>query len=221
MADLDSPDNYHDRWMDDEFIEAFEDFQSLQTLTASLIFRILNTRYELEGRLQAEEDLPPMDAFRLRHADEVLIALQKIKDDTDTLIIDFNRPTKTFFEANLDQSRLIARLSMLLAKIQPFLPAALSEDHPAWAGYLHDRLKVSKNDLIKASKEDSVKGQDELESHTEERPRARVGGVALRGEHDGAVGAACFDREPRSRSVLPSSHSFVERELRWAAPMSL
>lgn len=73
MADLDSPDNYHDRWMDDEFIEAFEDFQSLQTLTASLIFRILNTRYELEERFQAEEDLPTMDAFRLRHADEYVV----------------------------------------------------------------------------------------------------------------------------------------------------
>ncbi len=75
MADLDSPDNYHDRWMDDEFIEAFEDFQSLQTLTASLIFRILNTRYELEERFQAEEDLPTMDAFRLRHADEYAVSL--------------------------------------------------------------------------------------------------------------------------------------------------
>lgn len=156
-----------------------------------------------------------------RGVHRVLIALQKIKDDTDTLIIDFNRPTKTFFEANLDQSRLISRLSVLLASIQPFLPAALSEDHPAWAGYLHDRLKVGKTDLIRASREDSVKSQDEVDTHTRERHRVRVGGVALRGEHDGAVGAACFDREPRSRSVLPSNNSFVERELRWAAPMSL
>lgn len=75
MADFDSPNSYPDRWMDEEFIEAFDDFQSLQTLTASLIFRILNTRYELEGRFQADEDLPVMDAFRLRHADEYAVPL--------------------------------------------------------------------------------------------------------------------------------------------------
>lgn len=110
---------------------------------------------------------------------------------------------------------------MLLASIQPFLPAASSEDHPAWAGYLHNRLKVGKNDLIRASREDSVRSPDERDIRTRGRQRARVGGGALRGEHDGAVGAACFGREPRSRSVLPSNHAFPERELRWAAPMSL
>lgn len=82
MAESDSPNHYPDRWMDDEFIEAFEDFQSLQRLTASLIFRILTTRYELEGRSQAEEDLPAMDAFRLRHADEYAIPYPYIQLQT-------------------------------------------------------------------------------------------------------------------------------------------
>lgn len=243
MLDIDSPNYQNEHWMNDEFMEAYEDFQSLQTLTASLIFRILTTRYELEGRVQVEEDLSVMDAYRLRHADEyavpapascykhlythewygnrVLIALQNIEDDTDTLITEFNRPTKTFFEANLDQSRLITRLSMLLVSIQPFLPAASSEDHPAWAGYLHDRLRVGKDNPNRATRGDSVRSQDERDTPTRDRRKVKGGGAATRGEHDGNVGAACFDREPRSRSVLPSNHAVAERELRWAAPLSL
>ncbi len=129
------------------------------------------------------------------------MALQKIKDDTDTLIITFNRPTKTFFEANIDQSRLIARLSVLLPSLQPFLPAASPEDHPAWAGTVHDRATFCKEDV--------VRGEEELDTYERGRDRVRVGG------------AACFDREPRSMSVLPSNHTSAERELRWAAPMSL
>ncbi len=70
MTASDSPTYQCDRCPDSDIIEAFEDFQSLQMLTASLIFRILSTRHELEERLHAEDDLPAIDAFRLRHADE-------------------------------------------------------------------------------------------------------------------------------------------------------
>lgn len=56
--------------MDHNFLEAHEDFQCLQTMSASLIFRILELQHELEERLQMYDNLPAMDAFRLRHADE-------------------------------------------------------------------------------------------------------------------------------------------------------
>lgn len=67
--DYESPISQDERWMDDDFIEAFEDFRSLSILTESLISRILHTRHKLEGQFQEDEITQDAYEYQLRYSD--------------------------------------------------------------------------------------------------------------------------------------------------------
>lgn len=147
----------------------------------------------------------------------VLIALHRIKGDTETLIHNFNRPVKTFIEANLDQSRLISRLSALLPSLQPLLAMTEGDYHAPWPVPGQGETRLVKEENWSETK--GLGSRHEFETPDEERLEKR----RVKREYStvGRNESACFDRGPRSRSIIPSTNVVVDRELRWAAPMSL
>lgn len=148
----------------------------------------------------------------------VLIALHRIKGDTETLIHNFNRPVKTFIEANLDQSRLISRLSALLPSLQPLLAMPEGDYHSPWPVPDQMGMRHIKEENWSEAKE-GLGGRHKYETPDEDRlEKRRVKREYSTGRRNET---ACFDRGPRSRSIIPSTNAVVDRELRWAAPMSL
>lgn len=145
-----------------------------------------------------------------------LIALHRIKGETENLIHNFNRPVKTFLEANLDQSRLISRLSALLPSLQPLVAVAEGDYHQTWPVPDYARARHVKEEKLSDAKEDSVRDGDELGAlDGERRKMKREFSTVGRNE------TTCFDRGPRSRSIIPSTNAVADREFRWAAPMSI
>lgn len=154
-------------------------------------------------------------AFHLQR-NRILDVLQITKDEIDVLILNFNRPSKTFFEANIDQSVLIGRLWSLLPSAKPFLCP------PSIPGTGHDMRGADGEYWACATRVVRIKSEEDGGTAAERFPRDGRGGGAVKRERENeAVAMGCFDRGPRSRSVLPSTRGPPKREFRWAAPLSL
>ena len=124
-----------------------------------------------------------------RHADHrypsLITSLQSIRRDIDANIESFyNTPAKTFLQSNIEQLTAIYQLWYILPKLRPFIPDVASNS---------PRSEEQSNITYKTS------------------PAAEI--QAWRETKKSVSASACFDREPRSLSVVPPSR-MLERDVK-------
>lgn len=115
------------------------------------------------------------DIFSLFHS--LITSLQSIRRDIEANIESFyNTPAKTFLQSNIEQLTAIYQLWYILPKLSPFIPKVAS---------------------------DSPRSEEQCNIAYRTSPAAEI--QAWRETKKGASASACFDREPRSLSVVPPS----------------
>lgn len=128
---------------------------------------------------------------RQRHQDadsrfhSLITSLQSIRRDIDANIESFyNTPAKTFLQSNIEQLTAIYQLWYILPKLRPFIPDVASE---------------------------SPRSEEQGTMAYRTSPAAEI--QAWRETRKSVSASGCFDREPRSLSVVPPSR-MLDRDVK-------
>ena len=123
------------------------------------------------------------DTDSLLHS--LIISLQGIRRDIEANIESFyNTPAKTFLQSNIEQLTAIYQLWYILPKLRPFIPDVAS---------------------------DSPRSEEQCNMTYRTSPAAEI--QAWRETKKTVSASGCFDREPRSLSVVPPSR-ILDRDVK-------
>ena len=115
----------------------------------------------------------------------LIMSLQSIRRDIEANIESFyNTPAKTFLQSNIEQLTAIYQLWYILPKLRPFIPDVASE---------------------------SPRSEEHCNITYRTSPAAEI--QAWRETKKSASTSACFDREPRSLSVVPPN-KMLDRDVK-------
>lgn len=164
--------------------EALADSRFLQVLAGNLLGSLQRKQYELQQTSPYEDD-PVSAATTLQSIEDLITSLQSIRRDIDANIESFyNTPAKTFLQSNIEQLTAIYQLWYILPKLRPFIPDSAS---------------------------DSPGSEEQCNITYRTSPAAEI--QAWRETKKSVSASGCFDREPRSLSVVPPSR-MLDRDVK-------
>lgn len=164
--------------------EALADSRFLQVLAGNILGSLQRKQYELQQTSPYEDD-PVSAATTLQSIEDLITSLQSIRRDIDANIESFyNTPAKTFLQSNIEQLTAIYQLWYILPKLRPFIPDVAS---------------------------DSPRSEEQCNITYRTSPAAEI--QAWRETKKSVSASGCFDREPRSLSVVPPSR-MLDRDVK-------
>ncbi|CAD6589597.1 MAG: hypothetical protein ASARMPRED_004139 [Alectoria sarmentosa] len=185
--------------------EALADSRFLQVLAGNLLGSLQRKQYELQQTSPYEDD-PMSAATTLQSIDDLILSLQNIRRDIDANIDSFyNTPAKTFLQSNIEQLTAIYQLWYILPKLRPFIPdvaASSNSSSTSPSSSSHSPSSAAAADDHSSSNSNS----STLTYRTS--PAAEI-----QAWRETKKSAGCFDREPRSLSVVPRSR-LLDRDVK-------
>ncbi|CAF9942389.1 MAG: hypothetical protein ALECFALPRED_009724 [Alectoria fallacina] len=169
--------------------EALADSRFLQVLAGNLLGSLQRKQYELQQTSPYEDD-PMSAATTLQSIDDLILSLQNIRRDIDANIDSFyNTPAKTFLQSNIEQLTAIYQLWYILPKLRPFIPDVASSSSP------------------------SSSSPSSADDHSSTLTYRTSPAAEIQAWRETKKSAGCFDREPRSLSVVPRSR-LLDRDVK-------